>query len=66
MIFGAISQGLSPWWPEAKIGVDVDRVPELAEDRERLWSMVSAADFLPADEKRALVHLPPREISNPA
>ena len=54
-IFGALTQGLSPWWPELTIGVDIDRVPELSEDRERLWSMISAADFLTPEEKRAAV-----------
>ncbi|NNM76659.1 phage portal protein [Sphingomonas sp. ID1715] len=54
-IFGALVQGLSPWWPGVTIGVDVDRVPELSEDRERLWSMVAGADWLSAEEKRAAV-----------
>jgi phage portal protein BeeE len=54
-LLGALEQGLSPWWPDVTISVDVDRVPELSEDRERLWSAVSAADFLTADEKRAAV-----------
>lgn len=54
-IFAALAQGLAPWWPDLTIGVDVDRVPELSEDRERLWSMVAAADWMSADEKRAAV-----------
>ena len=33
----------------------------LAEDRERLWTQVSGADFLDADEKRSLLGLPPRD-----
>jgi HK97 family phage portal protein len=56
-IFGALAQGLTPWWPDLTIGVDVDRVPELSEDRERLWAMVSGADFLSPEEKRAAVGL---------
>ena len=32
-----------------------------AEDRERLWAQVSAADFLSNAEKRALLGLPPAE-----
>lgn len=32
-----------------------ERVPALAEDRERLWAAVSAADFLDRDEKRAML-----------
>jgi HK97 family phage portal protein len=54
-IFGAVAQGLSAWWPGVTIGVDVDRVPELSEDRERLWAMVSGADWLTPEEKRAAV-----------
>jgi len=54
-IFGGLRQGLAPWWPALTIGVDVDRVPELSEDRERLWSMVAGADWLSADEKRTVV-----------
>ena len=34
--------------------------PEVWEDRERLWAQLSAADFLSADEKRALLGLPPK------
>ena len=41
--------------------MDLDRVPALAEDRERLWAQLSAADFLDRNEKRALVGLPPVE-----
>jgi HK97 family phage portal protein len=54
-IFGALAQGLERWWPGVTIGVEIDRVPELSEDRERLWSMVAGADWLSAEEKRAAV-----------
>ena len=53
-------EGLATWFPEARLGIDMDRVPALAEDRERLWAQVSAADFLSDDEKRALLGLPER------
>ncbi|MXO86181.1 phage portal protein [Altererythrobacter aurantiacus] len=56
--------GLSPWFPDLSIGVDLDRIPALSEDRERLWSQVSEADFLDPDEKRAMLGLPPRAESN--
>ncbi|MBT0667781.1 phage portal protein [Novosphingobium profundi] len=65
-ILGAIAEGLSPWFPKAGLAVDLDRVPALAEDRERLWSQVSAADFLDEDEKRALLGLSPRQATRPA
>lgn len=58
-ILGGLQEGLAPWFPEAKLAVDLDRVPALAEDRERLWSQISAADFLSDDEKRALLGLEP-------
>ena len=54
-ILAGIAQGLARWWPGAALAVDLDRVTALAEDRERLWAQVSAADFLDAGEKRALL-----------
>ncbi|MCW1401211.1 phage portal protein [Novosphingobium sp. MW5] len=60
-LLAALGEGLATWFPDAQLAVDLDRVPALAEDRERLWSQVTAADFLSDDEKRALLGLPPRE-----
>lgn len=59
-LLAALGEGLVPWFPKEKLAIDLDRIPALAEDRERLWSQVSGADFLDADEKRALLGLPPR------
>ncbi|EZP74627.1 Genetic exchange protein [Novosphingobium resinovorum] len=56
-IFAALGEGLAPWFPDAALAIDLDRVPALAEDRERLWSQVSAADFLDPSEKRRLLGL---------
>ncbi|SFF73855.1 phage portal protein, HK97 family [Novosphingobium sp. CF614] len=56
-IFAALCEGLSPWFPGAVLAVDLDRVSALAEDRERLWAQVGAADFLDPQEKRALLGL---------
>ncbi len=56
-VLRALEQGLAAWWPDAALSVDLDRVPALAEDREKLWSQVSAADFLTRDEKRAMLGL---------
>jgi HK97 family phage portal protein len=56
-VLGALVQGLRPWWPGLEISVDIDRVPELSEDRERLWAMVAGADWLSAEERRAAVGL---------
>ncbi|MBR0553885.1 phage portal protein [Stakelama marina] len=56
-ILGALRQGLSPWFADAALSVDLDRVPALAEDRERLWVQVSGAEFLTPSEKRAILGL---------
>lgn len=63
-IFAALGEGLAPWFPDATLAIDLDRVPALAEDRERLWTQVSAADFLDPDEKRALLGLPAKNERN--
>jgi HK97 family phage portal protein len=56
-ILQSIAQGLSGWFVDAALAVDLDRVPALAEDRERLWAQVSAADFLSPEEKREMLGL---------
>jgi len=63
-ILSALAEGLETWFPDAKLAIDLDRVPALAEDRERLWAQVSAADFLTDAEKRALLGLPPAQSRN--
>jgi HK97 family phage portal protein len=54
-ILSGIEQGLRAWWPDMRLAIDLDRVPALAADRERLWAQLSAADFLSAEEKRAML-----------
>jgi len=58
-ILTALAQGLAQgpggWFEEAALTVDLDRVPALSEDRERLWASVSAADFLSVEEKRQML-----------
>lgn len=56
-ILDALATGLNGWFADAALSVDLNQVPALAEDRERLWLQVSAADFLTPDEKRAMVGL---------
>lgn len=58
-ILAALCEGLAPWFSDARLTVDLDRVPALAEDRERLWAQLTAADFLSPDEKRQLLGLTP-------
>jgi HK97 family phage portal protein len=62
-LFAALREGLAPWFPEAELRIDLDRVPALSEDRERLWSQVSDADFLSRAEKRQMLGLPPEEAN---
>ncbi len=54
-ILGAVQSGLASWWPDATLAVDLDAVPALAEDREKLWAQVSTADFLSPEEKRSML-----------
>lgn len=56
-LLSALRQGLRPWFPDSRLEVDLDQVTALAEDRERLWAQVSAADFLSGQEKRAILGL---------
>lgn len=60
-ILGGLAEGLAAWFPPNSAGpslaIDLDRVTALAEDRERLWTQVAAADFLSPTEKRALLGL---------
>ncbi|WFL78846.1 phage portal protein [Altererythrobacter arenosus] len=58
-LLAALQEGLAPWFPEAKLAVDLDRVPALSEDRERLWKQLSEADFLTRAEKRAMLGFEP-------
>jgi HK97 family phage portal protein len=53
-MLAALAQGLRPWFPGLAFAVDYDAIGALAEDRERLWVQLSAADFLTLDEKRVL------------
>lgn len=58
-ILSGLAQGLGGWFPGAALSVDLNRVPALAEDRQRLWAQVSAAGFLGDDEKRAMLGIDP-------
>lgn len=54
-LLGSIAAALAAWWPGLKLRPDVDQITALAEDRERLWAQVSAADFLSREEKREML-----------
>ncbi|MBX7481476.1 phage portal protein [Qipengyuania qiaonensis] len=55
-ILNGLHAGLADWFAEGPT-VDLDRVPALAEDREKLWAQVSGASFLTDLEKRELLGL---------
>ncbi|WP_164115678.1 phage portal protein [Sphingorhabdus sp. Alg239-R122] len=54
-ILDALAEGLRGWWPDAALSVDLDKITALAEDRERLWKQVNAAEFLSDQEKRNIL-----------
>lgn len=58
-ILSEVSEALSEWLGHVRLAVDTDAISELAEDRERLWQMVSSADFITDDEKRELLGFKP-------
>ncbi|MEP3422782.1 MAG: phage portal protein [Erythrobacter sp.] len=60
-LFAALEEGLSAWFPDGAITVDLDRITALSEDRERLWKQVSDADFLSRTEKRQMLGFPAKE-----
>jgi HK97 family phage portal protein len=59
-IVGGLARGLGAWWPGLALKLDLDAIPALASDRERLWGMVAGADFLTDDEKREALGFAPR------
>ena len=58
-ILRGIGDGLAAWRPGLKFAIDVDQVTALAEDRERLWRQVRAAEFLSDAEKREMLGFQP-------
>ena len=63
-ILDGLLHGLAPWFGGKALRVDPDRVPALAEDRERLWAQVSAAEFLSDEEKRAMLGIAQKIAEN--
>ncbi len=56
-IFDSLVHWLDPYFDGIQIGLDLDAIPALAADRERLWRQVSSADFLSVNERRQLLGL---------
>ncbi len=59
-ILRGIGDGLAAWRPGLRFAIDVDQVTALAEDRERLWRQVRAAEFLSDAEKREMLGFGPQ------
>lgn len=60
-ILSEVSEALRDWIGPVRLAVDTDAISELTEDRERLWQMVSQADFISAAEKREMLGFETRE-----
>ena len=58
-ITSGIVQGLSGWLPDVRLCADLDQVHALSEERTALWERVTAAEFLSAEEKRAMLGICP-------
>jgi HK97 family phage portal protein len=58
-LLDAIAEGVQAHFPGLTLSIDLDHVPALSEDRERLWAQVTAADFLEPSEKRSILGLSP-------
>lgn len=54
-ILGGVSDHLALWWPGLRLAADLDQVPALWADRERLWRHVGEASFLSDAEKREML-----------
>ena len=53
----ALRAGAGSRFADLTMRVDLDQVPALSEDRERLWAQVTAADFITSEEKRAMLRI---------
>lgn len=62
-VLASLSRHFSRWWPATRLEVDLDRVPALWSDRERLWRHVSDASFLSVNEKREMLGWGPMEAA---
>jgi HK97 family phage portal protein len=54
-IGAGLAQGLQGWWPGLSLAPDLDAVPALSDERAALWERVAGADFLTAEEKKAML-----------
>ncbi len=66
LILSGLAELLAPHFGTAGLAINADAIPALAEDRERMWAQVGAADFLTRAEKRSLLGLPVEDAAMPA
>ncbi|MDB5714275.1 MAG: phage portal protein, partial [Sphingomonadales bacterium] len=57
VVLGGLCDGMKGRFEGLNLRVDLDHVPALSEERERLWGQVTAADFLTDAEKRSMLGL---------
>lgn len=62
-VLETLAEGLSDWLGPVKFAVDLDRISELTEDRERLWQRIEAASFLSREEKREQLGFAPERAA---
>ncbi|MEI4486601.1 phage portal protein [Frigidibacter sp. MR17.14] len=58
-VLAALAHWLGTWGAAIDLAPDPDRIPALAEERDREWRRIGEALFLTAAEKRVLLGLPP-------
>lgn len=58
-ILSGIAQGMSGWMPGVTLALDLEKIPELSDERTALWERVGGADFLSPQEKRIMLGLAP-------
>lgn len=62
-IVETLTEGLGDWFGPVRFAVDLDRISELTEDRERLWHRIEVASFLSRAEKREQLGFAPESNS---
>ncbi len=60
----AIERHLAHYYADLKLTPDLNQLPALSEERNRLWDRVGAADYLTVNEKREMVGLPPLDAGD--
>jgi phage portal protein BeeE len=56
-LLGALAEGLRLWFAGLEVSVDLDGVPALSEDRERLWAQVGGEQRLTSGKRIKRINL---------